>query len=108
MGVELMSDYAREIKAIFGNVQDDRADLEVGDRIDDYGKEVPNENKIALIKLKKFIVEQCSDIDTAYKKIFGEFDVNNDGTLSREEFLKGLDAHNKTLRLTERQKIRLM
>jgi Ca2+-binding EF-hand superfamily protein len=34
-------------------------------------------------------------METAYKTIFGEFDKNNDGTLSRDEFLMGLDNYNK-------------
>ena len=64
--------------------------------------------KKALIKFKKFVLEQCSNIDEAYRKLFSEFDTNMDSVLSREEFLLGLDKYNKYIKLSERQKIRLM
>ncbi len=95
LGMDMMSDYAKEIKTVFGTIYDDRTDLSIQDRLDQYGQEQPNELKKALINLKRFIVEQCSDMETAYKTIFGEFDKNNDGTLSRDEFLMGLDNYNK-------------
>lgn len=47
-------------------------------------------------------------MDEAYKKLFSEFDVNMDLILSREEFLMGLDKYSKEIRITDRQKIRLM
>lgn len=34
-------------------------------------------------------------MNEAYIKIFGEFDVNLDNELTREEFLMGLDKYNK-------------
>ena len=39
---------------------------------------------------------------SGYHKIFGEFDVNGDNVLTREEFISGLDKFNKHLQLTER------
>jgi len=34
-------------------------------------------------------------MDEAYEKMFGEFDVNLDNELTRDEFLSGLDKYNK-------------
>ena len=47
-------------------------------------------------------------MNEGYLRIFGEFDVNGDNVLTREEFISGLDKFNKHLQLTERQKIKLM
>lgn len=62
----------------------------------------------ALVKLKKYCYEINPNVKISYEKLFKEFDTNLDYSLSRQEFLQGLDKHNKVLKLTERQKIRLM
>jgi hypothetical protein len=34
LGMEMMSDYAKEIKTVFGAIFDDRTDLTIADRLD--------------------------------------------------------------------------
>ena len=42
-------------KVVFGESPDDRIDSTANDRLDQYGQAIPNELKIALVKLKKYI-----------------------------------------------------
>lgn len=46
-------------------------------------------------------------MNSVYETIFKEFDTDSSASISRGEFLAGLDKLNTTLELTERQKIRL-
>ncbi|EAS01251.2 EF-hand protein (macronuclear) [Tetrahymena thermophila SB210] len=93
-------------------IEDPRADLDIRNKLNEYGEEKPYELKEALLSLGKFLMARSQkyngDSKKAYEELFKEFDQNTDMVLSRAEFIQGLDLYNNELNLTDRQKIRLM
>jgi Ca2+-binding EF-hand superfamily protein len=85
---------------------DPRAEIYNPSKIQTMGEAQPNDLKDALLRLKVFLTNPKNNMKP--QQLFAKFDVNNNGIISREEFMQALDILDTKIFLSERQKALLL